>query len=202
MRVKKMHSAEEYTISIRLEHIEDEHLYVARVEELPDVEEYADTFEFARELALDTIKTTQKVFSEKGMPFPAPKEFVSKPAVSGRVSLRLPLTLHSQCIVMAEAECVSLNTYLIDCIRGATSGYDIRDLTVKIDAITEKVNSIQANNTWNDLYIQRAFEHVSGVKTFASKVKLARIEEIEEENATNKIRNFISGSFRNSAICY
>lgn len=194
-----MYSAEEYTISIRLENTEGEKLYVARVEELPDVEEYAETFEFARELALDTIRTTQKYFVENNMEFPAPKEFITKPAVSGRVSLRLPLTLHSQCVNFAEHEEVSLNTFLIDCIRGAVSNYETKALHNKIDAILEKVNSIQANNIWNDLTMQRAFEHVSNVKTYASRVRLEVSG--EEDSPSTRVRNFLSKTIRNSASC-
>lgn len=60
----------EYTISVKIESIDGEKIYVARVDELPDVEEYADTRDMALTLALDTIRTTQKFFNEKGMSFP------------------------------------------------------------------------------------------------------------------------------------
>lgn len=118
-----MRDAEEYTVSVRREIFEDELLYVARIEELPDVEEYADTFEIAYNLALDTIRTTQKVFFEKGMPFPSPKEFQSA-SVSGRVTLRLPRSVHAKCIYEAEAEGVSLNSYILTCI----TSYRDRDI--------------------------------------------------------------------------
>ncbi|MCU7781985.1 toxin-antitoxin system HicB family antitoxin [Lelliottia amnigena] len=110
-----MRDAEEYTISVRVEVIDGEKLYVARVDELPDVEEYADTFEFARELALDSIQTSQAFFHENGMVFPEPKMFIS-PEVSGRVTLRLPKTVHANCIARADEEGVSLNTYILTCI--------------------------------------------------------------------------------------
>ncbi|HCA3585733.1 TPA: hypothetical protein ACWV6C_004115 [Salmonella enterica subsp. enterica serovar Muenchen] len=60
----------EYTISVKIESIDGEKIYVARVDELPDVEEYADTRDMALTLALDTIRTTQKFFNEKDMSFP------------------------------------------------------------------------------------------------------------------------------------
>ncbi|EKK3319508.1 hypothetical protein PMI54_004857 [Salmonella enterica] len=63
----------EYTISVKIENIDGENIYVARVDELPDVEEYADTRDMALTLVLDTIRTTQKFFNEKGMSFPSPK---------------------------------------------------------------------------------------------------------------------------------
>ncbi|HBQ6716698.1 TPA: toxin-antitoxin system HicB family antitoxin [Klebsiella quasipneumoniae subsp. similipneumoniae] len=110
-----MRDAEEYTISVRVEIIDGERLYVARVDELPDIEEYADTFEFARELALDTIQASQAFFHSNGMAFPEPKAFIS-PDVSGRVTLRLPKTVHANCISRANEEGVSLNTYILTCI--------------------------------------------------------------------------------------
>lgn len=116
-----MHDAEEYTISIRLESIEGERLYVARVDELPDVEEYADSYEFARQLALDTIRITQKLFRDKGVPFPSPKVFAAT-EVSGRVTLRLPKSLHATCVKNSEEDDVSLNSYLITCIASYVGG--------------------------------------------------------------------------------
>ncbi|EOF4705866.1 toxin-antitoxin system HicB family antitoxin [Klebsiella oxytoca] len=110
-----MRDAEEYTISVRVEVIDGERLYVARVDELPDIEEYADTFEFARELALDTIQASQAFFHSNGIAFPEPKAFIS-PDVSGRVTLRLPKTVHANCISRANEEGVSLNTYILTCI--------------------------------------------------------------------------------------
>lgn len=107
-----MCDAEEYTISIRIETIEGERLYVARVDEFPDIEEYADSYDFARELVLDSIRTTQKVFLRKKIDLPPPREF-SVLNTSGRVTLRLPKTTHARCIQEAEKDGVSLNTYLI-----------------------------------------------------------------------------------------
>jgi len=110
-----MHDAEEYTISVRREIFEGEVFFVARVAELPDVEEFADTPEFARGLALDTIRTTQQVFTELGQRFPAPN-IAHTSSVSGRVTLRLPISVHAHCIDNSKLEGVSLNTYILTCI--------------------------------------------------------------------------------------
>lgn len=69
-----MYNAQKYAISVKVENVDSENLYVARVDELPDVEEYADTHGMALTLALDTIRTTQKFFNEKGMTFPPPSD--------------------------------------------------------------------------------------------------------------------------------
>lgn len=72
--MQKYYHAEKYVISVKFEDIDGEKLYVARVDELPDVEECADTYDMAHTLALDTIRTTQKFFNEKGMTFPPPSD--------------------------------------------------------------------------------------------------------------------------------
>lgn len=67
-----MYKPEKYTIYVRLETIENEDYFVGRVAEWPDVEEYASSYSCVIELVLDTIKTTQKILTNDGIPFPAP----------------------------------------------------------------------------------------------------------------------------------
>ena len=50
----------DYNISIRRVLVDEDQLFEARIRELPDVTEYADTMEEAYELALDTIETTAR----------------------------------------------------------------------------------------------------------------------------------------------
>jgi predicted HicB family RNase H-like nuclease len=105
--------AELYTISVRKENIDGDVLYVARVVEFPDVEEYGDTFAEARELAVDTIETAYELCMEKNIPFPEPADFASQPQASGRVTLRMPKSLHANLIKVAECEEISLNQYIV-----------------------------------------------------------------------------------------
>lgn len=107
-----MFDPESYTISVRKECIEGDILYVARVYELADVVEYADSFEDARALALDTISIARELSLERGLAFPSPQIFSSNEA-SGRVTLRMPKTLHSNLIQEAEKEDVSLNQLIV-----------------------------------------------------------------------------------------
>lgn len=193
-----MRSAEEYTISIRLESIEGDRLYVARIEEFPDVEEYADTYEFARELALDTIRTSQKVFSEKGMLFPEPKEFSPQPEASGRVTLRLPRSLHAKCIVSSENEGVSLNSYLVSLISSKNNENDTLAMIPLLKIISNELAGIKKDNGFNKLLYKQFFTHASSVKTFAS---VARLENTEEDRTTLKIRDFLSSSIGKQQQC-
>ena len=64
----------DYDISVKKEVVEGEELYVARVAELKDVEDYAETYEDAFELVLDTISTCREMFLSMGLPFPEPNK--------------------------------------------------------------------------------------------------------------------------------
>lgn len=100
-----------YTISIRRTIIDGYTCYEARVSELPDATEYAETYEEAYSLAIETIETTAAIFQEKGKTMPAPKEISDD--FSGRVTLRVPNSLHRSLADSAEMENVSLNQYLV-----------------------------------------------------------------------------------------
>lgn len=116
-----MVNPEDYTVSIRRGRFDDETCFEARVQELPDVAEYADSYEEAYQLALDTIQTTAHIFAEQGKRMPAP--IVPVEDCSGRVTLRLPKTLHRGLALKAEHEGVSLNHLLVS-VLSAFRGFD------------------------------------------------------------------------------
>lgn len=106
--------AERYTISVRKEIVEGDELYVARVAELQDVEEYADSHAEAYALAIDTIETAHELCTEKGIAFPEPAVLdTSLVQASGRITLRMPKTLHANLATKAEQEGVSLNSFIV-----------------------------------------------------------------------------------------
>jgi len=100
-----------YNINVRLGDFEGETCFEARVKELPDLIEYGDTYEEAYELALDSIETTSVIFAEKNKAMPIPYQI--EDTYSGRVTLRLPKSLHRNLASRAEIEGVSLNHYLV-----------------------------------------------------------------------------------------
>lgn len=107
-----MIDSHDYGIEVRRRTMDDEILFEARVRELPDVAEYAETFEEAYTLALDTIETTAEALSERGRAMPMPQ--VPVDSWSGRVTLRVPKTLHRALAEAAEAEGCSLNQYMVN----------------------------------------------------------------------------------------
>lgn len=56
--------ARQYNITVRFGQFVDEECYEAKVAELPDVAEYADTAEEAYALAIDTIETLAEMYAE------------------------------------------------------------------------------------------------------------------------------------------
>jgi len=100
-----------YNIIIRRDTFEGEVLFEARVKELPDLAEYGESYEEAYNLAVDAIETAAEAFAEKGRRFPA--AMVPADEFSGRVTLRLPCSLHRVLAETADTEGVSLNQHLV-----------------------------------------------------------------------------------------
>jgi predicted HicB family RNase H-like nuclease len=101
-----------FGIEIRHRVIDGETVFEARVRELPDLAEYADTADEAYELAVDAVSTTAAVLAEHGKPMPPPLEPVDE--WSGRVTLRVPKSLHRALAEAAEAEGCSLNQHMVN----------------------------------------------------------------------------------------
>jgi predicted HicB family RNase H-like nuclease len=100
-----------YTIVIRQAEFDGETLYEAKVKELPDIAEFAESHEDAYALALDAIIATSEAFAQQGHAMPNP--FQPEEEYSGRITLRLPKTLHRKLAEQAHEECVSLNQYML-----------------------------------------------------------------------------------------
>lgn len=101
-----------YNVVVRRMVCDSEAMFEARVKELPDLTEYADTPDDAYALAIDAINTVAAVCSEKGKPMP---EAMNLPLeYSGRVTLRIPKSLHRTLSETALEEDVSLNQHLVN----------------------------------------------------------------------------------------
>ena len=124
-----MIDASSYSIEIRKGNFEGEICFQARVKEIPYLEEYADSYEDAYALVIDSIETTAMQMAEKGKTMPEPLAMVED--YSGRVTLRLPRTLHRYLSHCAENEDVSLNALLVS-VLADFRGFDVaHDLSSK-----------------------------------------------------------------------
>ena len=101
-----------YNVTVRQVVIEGETLFEARVKELPDACDYAKSASEAYDLAIDTIETSAEIFARDGRAFPPPAR--PQDDFSGRVTLRLPKSLHRRLAMESEDESVSLNQHLVN----------------------------------------------------------------------------------------
>ena len=114
-----------YNITVRECEFEGEPLFEARIKELPDVREFAESAQDAYALAIDTIETAAAMFAETGRPFPLSVR--PQDQYSGRVTLRLPKSLHRELASAAEEEGVSLNQHLVTALVSHARGVPAQD---------------------------------------------------------------------------
>jgi len=103
-----------YTITIQGIEDEGERVFEATVAELPDMADYAETFRDAYDLAIQTIQGAAELYAESGREFPKPQKHEKE--YSGRVTLRMPKTIHAKVDRIAGKEGVSLNQFLVSII--------------------------------------------------------------------------------------
>jgi predicted HicB family RNase H-like nuclease len=101
-----------YNITVRRATFEGEVCFEARVKELPDLIEYADTADEVYALAVDGIETTAEIMNAKGRSMPT--AITPADDFSGRVTLRLPRSLHRALAESSDDEGVSLNQHLVN----------------------------------------------------------------------------------------
>ena len=101
-----------YNITIRRADFEGETLFEARVKELPDLAEYGESVAEVYDLAADAIETAAEAFADKGRTFPIAMQPADE--FSGRVTLRMPRSLHRALAGAAETEGGSLNQHLVN----------------------------------------------------------------------------------------
>lgn len=112
-----------YTITIRKENVDGDIYFVGRVAEFPNISAYEDTFEDAHSMVIDAINTLKTIADREGVAFPDPSP-VSEVEYSGRVTLRLPKTLHARLDRMANEEGVSLNQLIVTAVATYTGEAD------------------------------------------------------------------------------
>lgn len=102
-----------YSIQIKHVEIEGMDFYQAKVKEFPYLDEYADCAESAYRLALDSIETSIEALKKENKTIPLPCNEVEIENYSGRVTLRIPRTLHASLSEIANYEGISLNQLIV-----------------------------------------------------------------------------------------
>lgn len=109
-----MSKPEEYGICIRLIRQDDSDLFEGRVNELPDLKVYCESYTEAYEELIDAIGTAQELFAEQGRGFPQAEP--TEDSFSGRVTLRMSKSLHRCVHEKASRDGVSLNQWIVEAI--------------------------------------------------------------------------------------
>lgn len=97
-----------YTITIRKEMVDGDLYYVGRVAEFMNVTAYENSYEDALAIIRNSLSEIAKRAAETGRVLPAPMP-ASCPEPSGRLTLRMPRTLHARLNAQAVADDVSAN---------------------------------------------------------------------------------------------
>jgi predicted HicB family RNase H-like nuclease len=106
-----------YGITIRRKAVEDHMYFVGTVAELPDVEVFEDSFQDAYDEIMSILVGLKGVADERGRSFPRPA--LPNEDFSGRVTLRIPKSMHKKASALADIEGVSLNQFLVSTIAEA-----------------------------------------------------------------------------------
>jgi len=94
--------------------------WVVEYLDFPGITGGGDTPEEAIGIANEALQMYQEVLEKEGKPLPLPTNLNA----TGRITLRIPKTLHVRAIEMADREGVSLNTYISDALSKSVYGYN------------------------------------------------------------------------------
>ena len=115
-----------YSICVRLETEDGTDSYVGTVAELPDVLVCEDSYEEAYSAVLGVVADLQDIAKESGRPFPVPVSKRHEAEYSGRVTLRLGKSLHRDISLMADADGVSLNSWICEAITARRTSVQVQ----------------------------------------------------------------------------
>lgn len=119
--------------------------YVVEYLNFPGITGGGDTQEEAIQIANEALDMYLETLKREGKTIPSPTDFNA----SGRVTLRLPKTMHLAVIEKAEREGVSLNAYIVDALSQKLYAFNA------VDDLFKKLSSeylIKYNNIPEKLY--------------------------------------------------
>lgn len=127
-----------YTITIRKEEVDGEVYYVGRVAEFMNVTAYEESHDAALNIIRDSLREIAARARETGRQLPSPiVENSSEP--SGRMTLRMPRTLHARLNAQAQVDDVSANQLVNLAIGEYLTGATIAEMaTTKITSVIDE----------------------------------------------------------------
>ena len=142
--------ADMYTVTVRKENVDGDFYFVGRVSEFPNISSYEDTYDEARLMVIDSINSLHKIAIEDGVSFPEPIPSLDE-EYSGRVTLRMPKSLHAKIAQQAILEDVSVNQYLVTAIATYAGEVDVLSKVRKVLSDAMRVATLEVKslvNTW------------------------------------------------------
>ncbi len=126
-----------YAIHTRRVTLDGETYFKASVAELPHLATYENTAQEAYEVLIEDIKALHEAAVRLGHEFPAPIEEPSKEH-SGRITLRLPRTLHRKLVEQCVYEDTSLNLYIVSLLsQGVSTANVASEVAASIKSIAK-----------------------------------------------------------------
>src|SRR6266542_1516279 len=120
--MKKTHTLEDLKTldyPVKIEYDEEDSLFVAEFLDLPGCSATGSTVAEAYERAQDSKAEWLRLTLEQGLPIPKPSKTED---YSGRILLRLPVSLHAMLADRARTNGVSLNQYLVHLLSAGAVG--------------------------------------------------------------------------------
>lgn len=174
MKNKIKFDPETYTIMIRREKIDDEFYYVGRVAELPNITAFEATYAEAHTIVVDAIQTFKTIADETGVKFPLPYPALSE-EFSGRITLRVPKSLHAKVSFFAAQENVSINQYLTTAIAvyvgESTSISKVSPMMEMLKQLVSSASTIMTS-TKDSFVANGSFLFINKIKTDPQTTKL------------------------------
>lgn len=134
-----MRKSEMYKANVKLEvYGENDYEYVASFELFPNLIGCGDTQIEALNEALDNLDVYLDYCDEEGISYPSPEEKTIFDSLSGKITIRMPKTLHRDLIEYAEKDGMSLNSLVCDSIRLYLTNESIKSIT---EHSIEKIDS-------------------------------------------------------------
>lgn len=109
-------------LKYRIEILEGEDGYFAKIPDLPGCMTFCDEFTQINEMIEDAKKAWIETSIERGLEIPEPREDGD---YSGRLVLRLPKSLHRNLSNQAKREGVSLNQHILSLLSGKSSAMEL-----------------------------------------------------------------------------
>jgi len=144
-----------YTITIRKETVDGETCYVGRVAEFQNVSAYEDTHEAALTTIRNVLTAIASLAKDKGQALPAPQTELDE-IPSGRITLRMPRSLHAKVLKRAKHEDTSANQIINIAIAEYITGIDIAERAVEIIR-----DSTENNISYTKYVVQTDSQHIS-----------------------------------------